>query len=273
MVTNPNAQGSETFLSSFNIQDSAKKEVDGKVLWTATQAREDGETDGLTPGDETVVRKNMADGYDNVWIYNEADGYWYYYRTLEAGEATEIDLLDSLSIASNIDLGHYVQSDFYYVSSEEIDKTEITDWKEYKYLPAGSTRVVIPNPDWEEGMDEADKMIMSDGPAINIENSFYGDQNNDGLLDAIDLALILQDRGEMAKTDNLYRRNESKLDKDLLGYADANYTLTITSQFVQATPDAVAEAFPEAPKAIKNMFVDYDLDSNEQNRLVNPIEP
>lgn len=268
--TSNEAMSSNYYNGAFNI---ATQNADG--TWKANQYGTQGDFDGRTKGDETVIRKNMAENYDAVWIYNEADGYWYYYRPLEAGEATEVDLLDSLSIASNIDLGFYTKKDYYYISETEVDKTTIDekDWIEYEYVP--SHREIIKNPDYVEGEDDiADEYIDTTTiPKFIIDGVEYNDQNNDGLVDAIDLALILQDTKGMKKTDHLYRRNESILDETRRGYSDANYTLKITSHFVQATPDAVAEAFPEAPEAIKNMFVDYDLDSNEQNRPVNPIEP
>lgn len=63
-------------------------------------------------------------------------------------------------------------------------------------------------------------------------------------------ALGTQDINDIAKTipenQKLFRKAESKLSDGKKGYADSNYTLTITSEFVQATKDAVADSWKAA---------------------------
>ena len=59
------------------------------------------------------------------------------------------------------------------------------------------------------------------------------DTNQDGVVDVRDITI--------PEGRKLFRKSESKLNESLQGYADSNYTLTITSEFVQATKDA-AEA-------------------------------
>ena len=49
------------------------------------------------------------------------------------------------------------------------------------------------------------------------------------------------------------------------GYADANYTLVVTSQFVQATPDALSGAWPNMPKEIQKV-----VDAIDVNTVGNP---
>ena len=59
------------------------------------------------------------------------------------------------------------------------------------------------------------------------------DANGDGVVDVRDIAI--------PEGKKLFRKSESELNTDAPGYADSNYTLTITSEFVQATKDAVEE--------------------------------
>ena len=68
-------------LPIFNIADTAYNEGnDQQKLWQATQPGDETESNGLTANDNTVVRKNLGDS--TKWIYNAADGYWYYYKIL-----------------------------------------------------------------------------------------------------------------------------------------------------------------------------------------------
>ncbi|MCI9105139.1 MAG: hypothetical protein HFG57_04135 [Lachnospiraceae bacterium] len=241
-------------LTKFNIDDTKfKTGNNGQKLWLATQQDgDDADSDGVTVGDYTVVRKNLGD--KNKWIYNSADGFWYYYKVLGKEDATE-NLLESISIASNIDLGHYIQEDYYYVGDENTEKESIldSDWIKYKV-----TR--------EKGTDGKEKVTAvalyeADGKTTTA----VGDQNKDGEINAIDLALWLKNQGEMTEGKKLFRRNESLLDENATGYADANYTLVVTSQFVQATPDALREAWPNMPQEIEKV-----VDAIDVNTVGNP---
>lgn len=78
--------------------------------WKAVQANGPaGETDGLTAGDETVVYKllNSTD-----WTKGN-DGYFYYNKPLGAGNTTE-NLLNSITLADNTDIGVYTTTNNYY---------------------------------------------------------------------------------------------------------------------------------------------------------------
>lgn len=59
------------------------------------------------------------------------------------------------------------------------------------------------------------------------------DTNGDGVADVRDINIPAGMK--------LFRKSESELNAAAPGYADSNYTLTITSEFVQATKDAVEE--------------------------------
>lgn len=138
-------------------------------------------TDGLVANDGSVVEKTLNKAN---WVYNSADGYWYYKTNLAAGTDTG-KFLDAVTLLENADMGKYTVKN-YYTSAEtkpaedEIGTDPATQWVEY----TGN----VP------------------------ENA----------------------RHSMAVT---------KQDPDASGYANADYTLTITAQTVQATEAAMKDAF------------------------------
>lgn len=78
--------------------------------WRANQANgAAGETDGLTNGDETVVYKLLN---STEWTKG-IDGYFYYNKPLEAGNTTE-NLLNTITLADNTDIGVYTTTNNYY---------------------------------------------------------------------------------------------------------------------------------------------------------------
>ena len=189
------------------------------------------DTDGLVDGDESVVRKNLAEDFAEDWTYNANDGYWYYNKILNPDQTTG-NLLESITLASDIDLGHYIQKDWYYVGPSSMTQDKVPTWNEYTV-----TR------------DETSGEVTD----ITIGETSVGDRNGDGITDAIDMALALNITSEQ----KLFRKNESLLDEDAKGYANANYTLTVTSQFVQATPDALEEIFgSDLPDEIEDIIED-----------------
>lgn len=169
--------------------------------------------------DNSVVRKNLTS--NSKWIYNVNDGYWYYNGVLYSGEETG-ELLDSITLASNIDLGLYTQKNWYFIGDASTDKENISGWIEY-----------------------------------DIED----------YTDAIDMAKSLN----LTSGDKLFRKNESLLNTDYPGYSDAKYTLTVTSQFVQATPDALTEVFGTEgsltglPQDIQDVINGINLDDLDLN--------
>lgn len=189
------------------------------------------DTDGQVDDDASVVRKNLAEDFAKDWTYNANDGYWYYNKILEPGQTTG-ELLESITLASDIDLGHYIQKDWYAKGNSSMTQADVKDedWVEYTV-----TR------------DETSGEVTD----ITINGTSVGDQNKDGIIDAIDMAMYLP----VTSGEKLFRKNESLLDEDAKGYADANYTLTVTSQFVQATPDALETEFgSELPDDIKEII-------------------
>lgn len=219
-------------------------------------ATQGSDTDGQVNGDDSVVRKNLTKDYREDWIYNPNDGYWYYNKILYKGDVTEKNLLDSITLASNVDLGKYIQKDWYYIGdAENADGIGEEDWIEYWVTRENGAvtgiKVMLPDP---EDNDKKEKTPVTD-------------TNNDGFIDAIDMASVLG----LGEDDKLFRKNESLLDDTAKGYAKANYTLTITSQFVQATPDALTEAFgtkgllTDLPQDIQDVINGINLDDLDLN--------
>ena len=216
-------------------------------------ATQSSDTDGQVNGDDSVVRKNLTENYDTNWTYNPNDGYWYYNNILYSGHTTG-KLLDSITLASNVDLGKYIQKDWYYIGdAENADGIGEEDWIEYwvtrKNGAVTGIEVMLPDP------EDNDKKVKTS----------VTDTNEDGFIDAIDMASVL----ELGENDKLFRKNESLLDEKAKGYADANYTLTITSEFVQATPGALAEVFGNIdllPTNIKNVIEGIQIDDLDLNR-------
>lgn len=220
--------------------------INGKRFYTATQQDgDDADQDGVVARDYTVVGKKLAD--NSKWTYNPSDGYWYYNEVLPAKTADSTPetsaLLEAIHIASNIDLGLYTHKDEYAVYDPN---TPISD------IPADAWNTYTVNRTVNKTVDSDGKLNVTwtvDGIAINgteITDGMGDDTKKDGKVDVMDMALYLQSEAGgkvLTSGKQLYRRNESVLDDQYQGYADANYTLLVTSEVVQATPDAVTEAF------------------------------
>lgn len=161
----------------------------GEVFTTVEQ--EDAE-DGLVDQDKTVVGKELN---ATDWTFNPVDGYWYYNTRLAAKTDSE-SLLQSVTLASDLDMGKY--TDVYaYATNEKA---------------------------WED-LTEEDKNALN-WTSVATEEELKGP-------------------GAEAKKNNLsfFVKKGRELDPDAKGYADANYDLTITIEFVQPTEDAVTEAW------------------------------
>lgn len=84
------------------------------------------------------------------------------------------------------------------------------------------------------------------------------DTNEDGVKDVRDITI--------PEGKKLFRKSESELNTEAQGYADSNYTLTITSEFVQATKDAVEENWGTgALSKMDKVEVDDDDDGDGVN--------
>ena len=138
-------------------------------------------TDGLTTGDYSVVEKTLDEAN---WVYNDADGYWYYKTNLAAGTDTG-KFLDAVKLLEDADMGKYTVTNYYTTAETKPGESAIGD-------------------------DPATQWVAYTG---NVPQAA---------------------KHSMAVT---------TLDPDASGYADSDYTLTITAQTVQATDAAMKDAF------------------------------
>lgn len=169
--------------------------------WTAEQTDA---TDGLTNGDETVVYKllsGIGDGTNGTWIKG-SDGYFYYRAQLAPG-VTSSDLLESITMASNIDLGVYTTAEYYSTA----DKDAIQALKDAVDAAAEGT-----------AKDTA-KAALEAGYSWTLVPA-------GGFADDFDQKTIT------------FRKAENALGEKG-GYSNADYTLTITTEVCQATKEAV----------------------------------
>ena len=157
--------------------------------WSKTNTGMDGTTsqanatDGLVADDGSVVAKTLN---DENWVYNKADGYWYYKSNLKPGTDTGV-FLDAVKLLEDADMGLYTVTNYY---------TKAETAPEFKTENIGT--------------DAATQWVVYEG---NVP---------DGA------------RHSMAVT---------KQDETKPGYGNADYTLTITAQTVQATETAMKNAF------------------------------
>lgn len=216
-------------LSAFN----SVSEKEG--IYTALQ--NDAE-DGLAPqelnangGDDTVVYKALTVDETN-WM-DGGDGYWYWNGIIEAGKTTDA-LMTSVRLASNTDFGKYEKTRAYYVLSAE-DAASAVD-------------------------KNGEKALGGDGTVnIKFDVDSYLKLNNK------EWKTLTGTEGEIEKAENeaaktakenkgyFFRKSEQNIADNAQGYANAEYDLTIHTQFIQATKDAVASEWKTAPEAIKGL--------------------
>ncbi len=197
-------------------------------------------SDGMTGEtvDDSVVYKHMIP--DGKWVYNPADGYYYYLEILpeikenNQGEkivAETTKLLDGVTLAENTDMGAYREAR-YYTTVENRPESDSEDWIEfatrsnasplgYEYL---STR-------------EINEMLKAQG--------------DDKII--------------------TYMKSATEMLGGLSGYSQADYTLLVTAQTVQTTKQAVKAAFGDldALKALGCSWVNELKDENDIQKAVN----
>lgn len=161
----------------------------------------DGKT-GIDVDDSVVFKQMIPDG---GWVYNPADGYYYYTKKLagtqKADDGTEIidettKLLDGVTLAENADMGAFREMKFYAVT-EERPEDGSEDWIEFEK-----------NGDAYVSTKEMSELVKAEGGFIT------------------------------------YMKSVTELQSpELGGYSNADYTLTVTAQTVQATDGAVKSCF------------------------------
>ncbi|WP_125143300.1 BsaA family SipW-dependent biofilm matrix protein [Clostridium transplantifaecale] len=195
-------------------------------------------TDGIVPttlnandGDDTVVHKALT--VDTTDWMDGGDGYWYWNGIIEAGKTTDA-LMTSVRLASNTDFGKYEKIRGYYTLSAS---------------DAGNA---------EDG--NGVKALNEDG-TVNIKfdvDSYLKKTSQDWtIISGTDEEAIKKAEKEAAKEAKenngyFFRKSEQNI-TEAQGYANAEYDLTIHTQFIQATKDAVASEWKTAPEAITGL--------------------
>ncbi len=157
-------------------------------------------TDGIIDNDEGSV---VFKKYEDNWENNwffKEDGYFYYKTSLAKGESTT-KLLDSVTLCGDADMGNFLQNTFVCV----LDDIETDDNGNEKVPTYGDEH------NWAE---------LPEGTTLQ--------------------EYMTETYGEAAKTKYVYTYKEDKLDEKNSGYANADYELNITVEFVQADEDAEA---------------------------------
>ncbi len=175
-----------------------------------TNIQLDDSADGDPTDDpSSVVHKNLDKNFiqtipsakQDKW-YLADDGYWYFCNKLEGGKATA-NLLNSIKLDDNTDMGKIVNT--YY----------------YKVVDKGAPEPEFDAKTWLEMNAKTEEAAQKE------------------------LAEIAEKEGNKGK--DIYMTLETKTDENAKGYSDAGYTLNITTEAVQATPDAVKTEWTTAP--------------------------
>lgn len=177
-----------------------------------------------TDDPSSVVHKNLADNIQtettakvDKWYLAE-DGYWYFCNKLEGGKVT-VDLLNSITLDQNTDMG--LISDAYYYADVKKDENGKTEQPEFPWKGEAEKnpwKLMLTATTDEEKKEAADKAQQ-----------------------------ILAEKAEGKTEYDFYMTVETKTDDEKKGYSDAGYTLNITTEAVQATPEAVAAEWTTAP--------------------------
>ena len=189
--------------------------------------------------DEKWVRDGETDPYKELKA--EVDGDKIY--TANQAEATDglVELDDSVVLKHLSSSAKWIDGgDGWYYYTVNLKEGETTDnWLESvelhdeldlgaietkKYITAATT--IDADTEWEEYTDEMPKK----------------DSNGDTVLHN--------------KTETVYKKDSD--DKDLIGYVDSNYTLTVTTQTVQATKEAVLASFGKTEDELSALPVDWE---------------
>ncbi len=169
--------------------DVATKKNDAAT--TAGDVYQASATDGWVDADNTVVHKNLIEGWEDDWTYEDG---WYYYNTAVPSGGTTGNLLESVKLDENTDMGSY--EEYVTVTVTKEDKTEL------KY--EGTDVTVETTEDAETGATTV--TVKKGGKAE------YTTKN---------------------KNDQIVQSVKKQLATGKGGYANADYVLTITTQMCQ----------------------------------------
>lgn len=195
----------------------------------------DADKDGKYEQDNgTVVYKDFKNlvlesetDIEKKWFLG-TDGYYYYTTTLTTGDQTE-KLLDSVTLCTNTDMGLFKSTYAYMVITPKLG--EEADMPQYPDDYEGHKWVETTKEDW----------IFPIKPRV---EDYEGGAENEQY--KIDLAAYQEakknfEEVETYKESDIFTYVADVLDDKLQGYANADYTLDISVEFVQADPQAADE--------------------------------
>ena len=164
------------------------------AVTTAAAVSQESATDGEVDEDGSVVHKNLIDGWAENWTYDQG---WYYYKTAVASGGTTGNLLESVKLYQDTDMGLYEEYVTVTVTKANGEKEEFkgTDVKVETTEVNGTTTVTVKR----VKVGEDDEIL-------------YTTTN---------------------KNDTIVQSVKKQLAANKGGYADADYVLTITTEMCQ----------------------------------------
>lgn len=196
-------------------------------------ANQDNPEDGWVDADNSVVYKeftdSIADTVDGLsgkdWYYK--GGYFYYTKPLAKDEVTS-DLLNSVTLCADTDMGKFDEKNYYKVDTKGLP-TKNTDGTLNQNLVA-----IDENGKKKEGWFEytgemsTKEVTDTDGTKKTVVVVI----NSDGIEEEI----------ETTANETVYTYKNKELGENVSGYANANYKLNIQVEFVQTDEAAAQEA-------------------------------
>ena len=222
----------------------------------------EGTTDGdIVEGKESVVFKTLKNVVDEEgrntaqkW-YKGSDGWYYYTSVLKSGETTEL-LLDGVQLAGDTDMGKYL--DFAGFRKIPIkaknNPKELANYKpelvvvDGKLVAKGNasstaTPSSLPEEHWykmqEDGVDENGKKCYHIPTGIKEIKDAAGNKVGEEEV-PVDIEHDNKPIDYNSDTHTFFSYEEHKLDQDHMGYANADYNLKITVEYIQADKDHAA---------------------------------
>ena len=187
------------------------KQYDGKAF------SEDGARDGLVPAYEAVSDDAAFDAQDHTVVYKNldaanweyhTDGYWYYRKVLPAATKDA----DGKAVASTTETPLMTAITL----AKNVDTGKYTDGTLLDYA------------------------VTKEDDKSKIADDVWESSGLSSLTEIYDKKLSKEEKAEIdAGTKYLWSRSTSKTEDGREGYSDANYALNITTEFIQATKDAV----------------------------------
>lgn len=178
-------------------------------------ASSDGIVDNGINADESVMYKTL----DLTNWTDGGDGYWYYNNLLKPGQSTGA-LMTSVVLADNADMGKYNSGTFYSTVAKD-DSALLA--AQGLYDAAAAAYLADPTAGNKADMDEA----------LEDLNEQYGWTDDVESLDESTITFIKAEDEISAAG----------------GYANANYTLTVTTEVCQATKEAVDATWGSVPSS------------------------